>query len=102
MKKIFKVACIALVCFGLNSCVSCSNSSKSDEIYDPQYWESLGKETALRHQGLYEAAEIERKAREDYMNGGGYTSPDGGRQIHYKGSKEQLEHLKMIDERDDR
>lgn len=97
MKKIFKAACIALVCFGVNSCVSCSNSSKSEEIHDPQYWESLGKETALRHQGLYEAADIERQAREDYMKGGGYTSPDGGRQIHYKGSKEQQRDLKKMD-----
>ena len=97
MKKIFKAACIALVCFGVNSCVSCTNSSKSDEIYDPQYWESLGKEAALRHSGLSEAADIEKKAREDYMKGGGYTSPDGGRQIHYKGSKEQQRDLKTLD-----
>ena len=31
------------------------------------------------------------------MEGGGYTSPDGGKQIHYQGSEEQKEHLRMMD-----
>ena len=43
------------------------------------------------------AATIERNARIEYMQGGGYTSPDGTKQVHYQGSKEQKSDLEMID-----
>jgi hypothetical protein len=43
------------------------------------------------------AATIERNARREYMKGGGYTAPDGSKQVHYKGSQEQKRDLEMID-----
>lgn len=92
-----KVLFLFLICLGVSSCSSCSSSQQ--EPNDPLYYESLGKEAALIQQGLFEAADIERQAREDYMNGGGYTSPNGERQIHYQGSKEQQEDLKKIEEK---
>ncbi|HIY47636.1 MAG TPA: hypothetical protein IAA35_06335 [Candidatus Alistipes faecigallinarum] len=44
-----------------------------------------------------DAAAIERNARREYMKGGGYTAPDGSKQVHYNGSKEQESDLEMID-----
>ena len=43
------------------------------------------------------AATMERNARREYMKGGGYTAPDGSKQVHYKDSKEQKEMLELID-----
>ena len=44
------------------------------------------------------AANAERNDRLNYMKGNGYSSPDGGRQVHYNGSTEQQRDLKAIDE----
>lgn len=63
-----------------------------------EYWNSISREQALKKAGLKDAAKIERKARQNYIQGGGYTSSDGSRQIHYQGSKEQQEHLRKMDE----
>ncbi len=64
---------------------------------DENVTKSVVKEQVLREVGMEGAANIERRAREEYNNGGGYTSKDGGRQIHYQGSKEQKRDLEMID-----
>lgn len=95
-RKLLQAAFIIAVCLGTSSCIGCSSSSDSDN-YDENYWNSVNREQALRDAGLDGAANIERKARQDYMQGGGYTSPYGGRQVHYNGSKEQQEDLRMMD-----
>ena len=64
---------------------------------DENVTKSVVKEQVLREVGMEGAANIERRAREKYNNGGGYTSKDGGKQIHYQGSKEQKRDLEMID-----
>lgn len=65
---------------------------------DQEYWRSIQREKELKDAGLYDAAKIERRARQDYVQGGGYTAPDGRGQIHFQGSKEQEEQLRMMDE----
>lgn len=94
LKFIFKCICLS----SLFLCYSCSGDDSSKYDNDEKYWESINKEQKLRDAGLDGAANIERKARREYMKGGGYTSPSGERQIHYKGSKEQQRDLNMIDE----
>lgn len=94
-KSIYKVVFLCTI-LSLQSCIGCSNQSSND--YDENYWNSVGREQELKDAGLDDAAKIERNSRLDYLKGGGYTSPDGGRQIHYKGSKEQQEDLKKMDE----
>lgn len=96
MKKFFglMLLCATTVC--LTSCFG--ESSSSSRVEDDKYWESIGRERALRDAGMDGAANIERNARREYMKGGGYTSPDGGKQIHYKGSREQKEMLDLIDQ----
>lgn len=69
------------------------NSMDAD---DEEYWRSVNREQALKDAGLKDAARLEREARLKYLQGGGYTSPDGGSQVHYKGSKEQQEHLEEM------
>ena len=69
------------------------NSMDSDDI---EYWNSVAREKALKDAGLHDAAKIERKARLNYLKGGGYTSTYGGSQVHYQGSKEQKEHLEAF------
>ena len=66
---------------------------------DDEYWESVNREEALKKAGLDDAAKIERRARIKYLQGEGYTSPDGGSQVHYQGSKEQQEHLEEMKRR---
>ena len=66
---------------------------------DDEYWESVNREEALKKAGLDDAAKIERRARIKYLQGDGYTSPNGGSQIHYQGSKEQQEHLEEMKRR---
>ena len=61
------------------------------------YKESLERETQLRKQGFDGAADVERNARQDYLRDGGYDSPDGGKQVHYNGSKQQQDDLDAID-----
>lgn len=94
-KSIYKVVFLFTI-LSLQSCIGCSNQSSND--YDENYWNSISREQELKDAGLDNAAKIERNSRLDYLKGGGYTSPDGGRQIHYKGSKEQQEDLKKMDE----
>lgn len=97
MKKSFVLMLLYVtITFSLNSCVGCSGGTNKYEN-DDVYWNSINREQTLEDAGLDEAAKIERKARQDYMQGGGYTSPDGGRQIHFQGSKEQQEQLEMMD-----
>ena len=96
MKKFLglMLLCATTVC--LTSCFG--ESSSSSRVEDDKYWESIGRERALRDAGMDGTANIERNARREYMKGGGYTSPDGGKQIHYKGSREQKEMLDLIDQ----
>ena len=95
MKKIFGLMLLFAVIICLTSCFG--DSSSSSYVEDDKYWESISREKALIDVGMEGAAAIERKARIEYMKGGGYTSPDGGKQVHYKGSKEQKNDLEMID-----
>jgi len=95
MKKIFgmMLLCATTVC--LTSCFG--GSSSSPRVEDDKYWESVSREQALKKAGMEGAATIERNARREYMKGDGYTAPDGSKQVHYKGSKEQKEMLELID-----
>ncbi len=95
MKKIFglMLLCATTVC--LTSCFG--GSSSSPLVEDDKYWESVGREEALKDAGMDGAAAIERNARRDYMKGGGYTASDGSKQVHYNGSQEQKKDLEMID-----
>lgn len=68
--------------------------SENDEVY----WNSIRREKMLKDAGMYDAARIEKNARQRYLQGGGYTAPDGSGQIHFQGSKEQEEQLRMMDE----
>lgn len=105
----------------LQSCIGCGGSSRNeyrDAAYssyssssssgigistgssqtDENITNSREREQELRDAGMECAANIERKARQEYEQGGGYTSTDGGRQVHYNGSREQQNDLRMIDE----
>ena len=95
MKKFFglMLLCATTVC--LTSCLG--GSSSSTRVEDDKYWESISREQALKDSGMYGAAAIQRKARLNYTKGGGYTAPDGSKQVHYQGSKEQKSDLEMID-----
>ena len=95
MKKIFgmMLLCATIVC--LTSCFG--GSSSNPRVEDDKYWESVSREQALKKAGMEGAATIERNARREYMKGGGYTAPDGSKQVHYKGSQEQKEMLELID-----
>lgn len=95
MKKIFGMILACTSAVFLTSCFD--GSSSSSRVEDDKYWESINREQALKDAGLYEAAKLEQKARLNYMKGGGYNSPSGGKQVHYKGSKEQKRDLEMID-----
>ena len=96
MKKLFKLTLLCVVVIGFSSCFGCSSNS-SRWVEDDKYWESISKEKALKDAGMENAAAIERKARQNYMQGGGYTSSDGSKQVHYNGSQEQKRDLEMID-----
>ena len=96
MKRIFVLMLLCTASLCLSSCFGASSSS-STRVTDDKYWESISREQALQDAGMDGAATIERKARQEYMQGGGYTAPDGSKQVHYKGSKEQKSDLEMID-----
>ena len=96
MKKSVYKFVFLLTILSLQSCIGCSNQSSYE--YNEDYWNSVRREKELKDAGLENAARMERNARLNYLQGGGYTSPDGGRQIHFKGSKEQQEQLKKMDE----
>lgn len=70
----------------------------SDRCNDEEYWNSVAREKALKEMGREDAAKLERNARLNYMQGGGYHSSDGTPQVHFQGSKEQEEQLRMMDE----
>lgn len=76
-----------------------SSGHNSMDADDEEYWKSVNREKALKNAGMDEAAKIERKARQNYLKGDGYTSPSGGSQVHYQGSKEQQEHLEEMKRR---
>lgn len=75
--------------------IGCNNRDSEKE--DKEYQRSINREIQLRDAGMDRAADIERDLRRDYMRGSGYTSPDGSKQIHYQGSREQQEMLDLID-----
>ena len=66
---------------------------------DNEYWNSVNREKALRDAGMKDAANIEKKARQNYLQGKGYTSPSGGSKVHFQGSKEQQEQLEEMKRR---
>lgn len=70
----------------------------SDRSNDDEYWNSVAREKALKEMGREDAARLERNARLNYMQGGGYHSSDGTPQVHFQGSKEQEDQLIMMDE----
>ena len=63
-----------------------------------EYNQSLERELRLRQQGYNGAADIERKQRNNWLRGGGYDAYGGGKQVHYKGSKQQQSDLSAIDQ----
>ena len=67
--------------------------SENDEVY----WNSIQREQMLKDAGMHDAARMERNARLQYLQGGGYTAPNGSKQVHYQGSQEQKSDLEMID-----
>lgn len=83
---------------------SISNSSSTNRYVsrgsdnDEEYWKSIQREKALKAMGMDDAARIEKQSRLKYLQGGGYTSPDGSSQVHYRGSKEQQEDLRRIEQ----
>lgn len=95
MKRIFGLMLLCATALCISSCWG--GSSSSYRVEDGKYWESISREQALKDAGMDGAATIERNARREYMNGGGYTAPDGSKQVHYKGSQEQKSDLEMID-----
>lgn len=97
MKNIFYILIATITCLSLTSCIGCDSGNYNSYTYDDQYWESVNREQRLKDAGLDGAAKIEQKKRLDYLQGGGYTSPTGNRQMNYQGSKEQEEHLRMMD-----
>ena len=83
----------------MQSCIGgCGNINTNKYSEDDNYWDSINKEKRLKEIGMDDAANIERKARQKYMQGGAYTSPNGGSQIYYYGSIEQERDLELIDE----
>lgn len=95
MKKNFVLMLLCATTICLTSCFG--GSSSNSRVEDDKYWESIGREQALKDAGMDGAAAIERNARRNYMKGGGYTAPDGSKQVHYNGSQEQKNDLEMID-----
>lgn len=93
--KIVLASCV-LVVYALLAGASSDSSSSYDN--DDNYWNSVAREKQLRDAGMDGAANAERNDRLNYMKGNGYSSPDGGRQVHYNGSTEQQRDLKAIDE----
>lgn len=95
MKRFFRLMLLFAVTTYLTSCFG--GNPSNTRVEDDKYWESISREQALKDAGMDGAAAIERKARQEYMQGGGYTAPDGSKQVHYQGSQEQKSDLEMID-----
>ena len=70
----------------------------SQNANDEEYWNSVNREKTLRNSGNDAAADLEKRERLKYLQGGGYHSKDGGHQVHFQGSKEQEEQLRQMDE----
>lgn len=83
--------------FSVSNCTSTNRYVSRGSDNDKEYWNSVQREKALKAMGMDDAAEIERQSRLKYLQGGGYSSPDGGSQVHYQGSKEQQEDLRRIE-----
>lgn len=99
MKKFSSLLCSVAIALILTSCFGGSGyNTPSKYVEDDKYWESILRQQQLEEAGMDNAAEIEKRARQEYMQGGGYTAPDGSKQVHFQGSKEQAEQLKMMDE----
>lgn len=92
-----KIKLLSLIVLAVILFTKCGNNT-NDFSYEKEYWQSVEKEEQLRDAGMENATEIERNSRLDYMQGEGYTSPTGEKQVHYKGSIEQQRDLDMIDE----
>lgn len=75
-----------------------SSSDWKDRMDSDEYEKSLAREVYLEQIGMKDAAKIERNKRREYLRGGGYDSKDGGKQVHYNGSKQQQDDLNAIDE----
>ena len=75
----------------LNTPTQCSNNENyiNESLHDNNYNNSAKREKLLQNKGIENVADIECNVREEYIEGGGYTSKDGGRKIYYQGSKEQ-------------
>lgn len=89
------IASFVLVVYALLAGASSDSSSSYDN--DDNYWNSVAREKQLRDAGMDGAANAERNDRLNYMRGNGYSSPDGGKQVHYNGSTEQQRDLNAID-----
>ena len=81
-----------------SSASSSSNETWQDRMNTDEYNQSLERELRLRQQGYNGAADIERKQRNNWLRGGGYDAYGGGKQVHYKGSKQQQSDLSAIDQ----
>lgn len=90
------LASFVLVFYALLAGASSDSSSSYDN--DDNYWNSVAREKQLRDAGLNGAANAEKNDRLNYMRGDGYSSPDGGKQVHYNGSQEQKRDLEAIDQ----
>lgn len=75
-----------------------TNHSATDRSDDDEYWNSVARQKALEEMGYDGAANMEKNARLEYMQGGGYHAADGTPQVHFQGSREQAEQLKQMDE----
>lgn len=75
-----------------------SYSRTGDRSDDSEYWNSVAREEYLRDMGYDGAANMEKKARLEYQQGGGYHAPDGTPQVQFQGSREQAEQLRQMDE----
>lgn len=74
MKNVINLFVLTAICLSLSSCFGCDGCSK-------RYVDEVEVSDSL-----------------EFTYGEGYTSPDGGSQIYYQGSREQKRDLEMIDE----
>lgn len=75
-----------------------NNARTTDRSNDEEYCNSVARQNEMEEMGYEGAANMERNARQEYMRGGGYHAPDGTPQVHFKGSREQAEQLRQMDE----
>lgn len=65
MKKIISLLVIVASMTIFNSCVSCGGND--DSLYDEEYWNSVGREKAMRKAGLTSRADIEKDERQSRL-----------------------------------